>query len=354
MYDWAHIVDILLYVLKDATADWVLCLYCFLGTWITFRLSEKYKIREQERVERRKETKEPVSEFIHTKEVVEVYWFGFIFVVGLIPLVFVCFMIDSQRNSFLELCLSLILISVIVAFLARWFWIRIKKVIPYVDIAVDEDGLWHKHKTKEKGLVPWDKIAGLKIQSDKLDVLDANNQRLMQIYGPITDFDILRDMLLETVKHNRLINFPRAFSSDYEHGAGYKIIIVSFMVFAICFGLVLYNPTNAGLVLFDHIEVFILVLLTLFILFVFIRYKYTVFAHGVEVNSRNIIILYALQKVVLKTSEVDDINIINNEKTIQITTRNKKKYLLNIGPDIYMCYLALKQTKEECDSNNVQ
>ncbi len=113
------------------------------------------------------------------------------------------------------------------------------KMLPYVDICSDEEGLWYKHLQKNAALVPWSSISKIKERafSQCLDIFDRNGEKRIQIEYQLTNFEKLRVVIANKL----LSNFKEAtLPSSLTKGIGYHlfswIIIILFLFLGLYVG----------------------------------------------------------------------------------------------------------------------
>ena len=104
---------------------------------------------------------------------------------------------DGKTNTDASWDLTIIC-TIVFGFFAIMAWRTLKK-LPYVDVVVDDDGLWYRHKPKKEGLVPWKQIAEIKerLYLQCLDILDSDGRRLIRIEYQLNDFETLRNILTD-------------------------------------------------------------------------------------------------------------------------------------------------------------
>ncbi len=332
----------MLVVLENLKGLLLIGLYFLFMTWGLARLSRRDEKRKQERIAQRKESNEPRKEFYLDKGGIEIWWGLFIFIIGFIPLFFVMALLVGANELLKDSLFTVILVDslarliVLIPF-ALIPLVVLKKTIPCSDIAIDDDGLWYKHETKEKGLVPWDEIANIKRHSWLLctDVFNSNDQRIMRVYHGLTDFYDLQEMLLEKARKNKEGDFPESFSKGHFHHFIHASAIFFLLTVAAIFGVVGLNDAGAILPA-------IAVLLCCFVFVV----KYLLYAYRVEIDGKYIFVQFPLRRKLLGVSEIDTIEI-DLANQVTVLTKRQKKYRLNMDVDGYMLYMALNQAKED-------
>lgn len=334
--------DMLLTLENLPKGDLLLGVYFLFIVWGIVRLDRRNEKRTRERITQQEKNNEPIKEFSHGKGDIEFCWGLFIFLVGFIPLFFVVLLLDGRNKSLMDAAVGSLVIAIVILPVALFLLVVLKKLIPYSGIVIDDDGLWYKHETKEKGLVPWDEIANIKRHSWLLctDVFNSNDQRIMRVYHGLTDFYDLQEMLLEKARKNKEGDFPESFSKGHFHHFVHASAIFFLLTVAAIFGVVGLNDAGAILPA-------IAVLLCCFVFVV----KYLLYAYRVEINGEYIIVQFPLRRKLFGVSEIDTIEI-DYGSEVTVLTRDKKKYQLNMDADGLMLYMALKQAKEDFEDGS--
>lgn len=100
------------------------------------------------------------------------------------------------------------------------FWIvgtlRAIRSLPYVDIALDDEGIWYQHRGRDDGLVPWSDIAAIRARPiwQTIRLYNRAGQRLLSISPNVQGLPELRRTLIERAdlgQHDRAgrLSFPR-------------------------------------------------------------------------------------------------------------------------------------------------
>lgn len=314
----------MLVILKNLPkGELLLGVYILFMVWGVVRLDRRNEKRTQERIAKQQENNEPIKEFFHDKGATEFWWGLFIFIVGVIPLFFFMALFVETNESLIGAATNSLAIGTVFLPFALIPLVVLKKVIPYSDIVIDGDGLWYKHETKEKGLVPWAKIANLKRHSwlTCTDVFNSNDQRIIRVYHDLTDFDKLHDMLLEKARKNKEGDFPESFSKGHFHHFMHVSAILFLLTVAAIFGIVGLNNTDAILP----------AIVGLLCCVVFVV-KYLLCAYRVEINGEYIFVQFPLRRKRLDVSEIDTIEI-DLANQVTVLTKRQKKYRLNMDVD---------------------
>jgi len=96
--------------------------------------------------------------------------------------------------------------------LGWWSW-RIARRWPHYAIAVDEDGLWPAHLSKERALIRWAQTHDVKERPflQRLDVLDVEGNVLLQLEYQLHDFESLRALLLQKLPTRATPSLPATY-----------------------------------------------------------------------------------------------------------------------------------------------
>jgi hypothetical protein len=79
---------------------------------------------------------------------------------------------------------------------------RIAQQLPFYSIALDNEGLWPAHVPRDIGLVRWERIHSVKERPhlQRLDLLDASGTVLIKLEYQLSDFETLRELLVQRTK----------------------------------------------------------------------------------------------------------------------------------------------------------
>ena len=72
------------------------------------------------------------------------------------------------------------------------------------DICLDQDGIWHNYQNKSNGLIKWSEIKKFKEYQylQKLQLLNSNNEKLIDVHYQLDNFSDLKDKLVENIASN--------------------------------------------------------------------------------------------------------------------------------------------------------
>lgn len=246
---------------------------------------------------------------------------------------------DGKGSTEGALILSIIC-TIVFGFFTILIWRTLKK-LPCVDIIVDNDGLWYKHKQKKDGLVPWKKIGKIKerLYLQCLDILDSDGRKLIRIEYQLNNFEVLRNILNDKLSDWLPKSQQSSFSKNVLYHFFYGACIIGFS----WLGLYVGRHSNPW---FGYIGMGILVIIIL--------YEYLATAYRLDLIDNGLLIVYPTSK---KTIAYSDISSIKMADTFQkgarfpevwVTVKNGSKpyKLKQLGVDANSLFITLKKAKE--------
>jgi hypothetical protein len=96
-----------------------------------------------------------------------------------------------------------------------WYARHVTKQFEFQSVAIDHDGLWYAHLTKDRGLVSWRDIAKIRERKflQRLDLLDGQGTTLFKIEYQLSQYDKLRSIVEEnTATQVELPALPSTFA----------------------------------------------------------------------------------------------------------------------------------------------
>ncbi|MCG8473209.1 MAG: hypothetical protein MI742_15310 [Desulfobacterales bacterium] len=142
----------------------------------------------------------------------------------------------SENKAGFGLAVLLLVSGCVILFfggLAFASW-RILKRLPFVAVCVDEDGLWHDHLGKRKGLIPWRSVAQMRERPlwQSLDLLGARGGRLIRIEYQLAGFSDLRELIVAKISEFKgASSDDSVFSKGRWYHTGYLIGVLFFGAF---------------------------------------------------------------------------------------------------------------------------
>lgn len=141
---------------------------------------------------------------------------------------------SSEKNTSGQTFLGIILCSLLFGGCAFFAYHIIKK-LPYVNIKIDDDGLWYSHLPKEQSCVSWKAINQIKerVYLQCLDLFDLHGKHLLRIEYQLNRFEDLRGLLCEAIIKNRQhVSLPITFSKSMW----YHVLYVCSIIGSFCLG----------------------------------------------------------------------------------------------------------------------
>lgn len=233
--------------------------------------------------------------------------------------------------------------TVIFGFFTIYSWISLKK-LPYVDIVIDEEGLWYKHKSKNAGLVPWNAIANLNERSwlQCLDVLDANGQKLLRVEYQLDRFEALRELLTTRVgQHKGQVKLPCYFSKRLDYHLFTVSVLLGFLIAGLYVAIMENNPVMGYL----GTAVLLMILIN----------EYLVTPYRVVISGNELTITYPLRSGTVKLSDIISVNLVDafhqgarHPEVWVATKRDRKPFKLKqLGVDANVLFLVLDKARQQ-------
>jgi hypothetical protein len=135
---------------------------------------------------------------------------------------------------------------------------RLLRRLPLAAIVADDEGLWYRHAGREKGLVPWARIASIKERAllQRLDLLDSRETCLIRLEYQLQDFEILRVLLQARASLAGVDTRRRSFAKNPVYHLFYLGGIVGFFCLGLYLGsqspVLVYCGTGIGVVALLH------------------------------------------------------------------------------------------------------
>jgi len=247
------------------------------------------------------------------------------------------FLPDENEGNPNGTLMTTVMCTVVFGLFSIFTWRTLKK-LPFADVAADNDGVWYMHIGKEKGLIAWEKIHGVKERPymQRLDLLGTDNQELLRVEYQLLGFEMLREVLNEkTGAQNTGLDQSRFAKGPLYH-LFYLACVIGFTALGLYVG-------KGGNPLLGYGAMSVLV--------VFIIYEYLVTAKGVQVSGNSIKVEYPFTKTNIPFNDIEDVVIAdefhkgNRIPEVWIITKNAKKSfkLQRLGADSNLVYKALKR-----------
>ncbi len=247
------------------------------------------------------------------------------------------FLPDDGKGSAEKTFILSTMCIVVFGFCTILAWLTLRK-LPYVDIIIDDDGLWYKHKQKKHDLVPWKKIDKLKERAYRqcLDVLDSSGRKLIRVEYQLNNFDTLRSILNEKAIDSNQNPQRTHFSKSALYHLFYAGILTGFS----WMGLYVGRNVNP---MFGYVGTGIL--------FVIILHEYLVTAFCLDMTGNGLTIIYPIKKRFILYSDISSVEMVDTfhkgsrHPEVWLKTKNTKKpYKFNqLGVDANILYVALKK-----------
>ena len=157
------------------------------------------------------------------------------------------------------------------------------KKIPRADITADDDGLWHTHESKPRGLLRWADIGRIRERAGQqcLEIFDRTGRKRIRVEYQLTGFEGLRNRLYENIR----LSGERARGRDFSKNPGYHLF---YWACGIGFSwLGLYIGQNSSPVLgFGGMSLLVMVLV----------YDYLKTVFRVEIRPQGLTVFYPLRE----------------------------------------------------------
>ena len=110
------------------------------------------------------------------------------------------FLSSEENSNSSAVFFTTIFCTIIFGCATGFTWLSLEQ-LSYVDVVIDDDGIWYKHLGKNQGLIPWNKIYKIKERAflQCLDLLGANENTLLRVEYQLYDFEKLRNILNEKI-----------------------------------------------------------------------------------------------------------------------------------------------------------
>ncbi|MGF1733673.1 hypothetical protein [Photobacterium kasasachensis] len=250
------------------------------------------------------------------------------------------FLPDEQVGGKDNVIITSVLCVVFFGSLSILAWLLLRK-IPYVDIVIDDDGIWYKHLGKQRGLILWQEISKIKERelSQCLYLLDYNGTKLLRVEYQLIGFEDLRYIISEKVyTKSSELDFSKCTKSTNYHLFNF-IIVIFFSTLGLYVG-------ADGNYLLGYGGVSIVVIITI--------YDYIVTATGVEINNGYIEVFYPLGNKSISFSDITGVHIVdefqngNRIPEVWVLTRLSKKpfKLKKLGVDSNRLFAAIRKVAQ--------
>ncbi|EAS41353.1 hypothetical protein [Photobacterium profundum] len=261
-----------------------------------------------------------------------VFFLAFIVFGFLLP-----FFPDNEAETSGTAIRTTILCTVVFGVFSILTWLTIRK-LPYVDVVIDDDGIWYKHLGKEQGLIPWKKISKVK-ERDLLQclyLLDSNGIKLLRVEYQLIDFEILRYHLFEKINTKPSELECSRFTKGYHYHMFNLFGVIAFTALG------LYLGTN-GNHLLGYGGMSFLVVITI--------YDYAITAYGIEINNGAIKIYYPIGNKNILISDIAGVHIVDEFERgsrtpeVWVISRQSKKpfKLKKLGVDSNLLFAVIRK-----------
>jgi hypothetical protein len=216
------------------------------------------------------------------------------------------------------------------------------KKIPRADITADDDGLWHTHEGKPRGLLRWADIGRIRERAGQqcLEIFDRTGRRRIRVEYQLTGFESLRNRLYENIR----LSGERARGRDFSKNPGYHLF---YWACGIGFSwLGLYIGQNSSPVLgFGGMSLLVMVLV----------YEYLKTVFRVEIRPQGLTVFYPLRSNRIPWAAITGIDLADTfykgarHPEVRVFTKGSKKpyNFRQFGVDENVLLAALKQAWQE-------
>ena len=216
------------------------------------------------------------------------------------------------------------------------------KKIPRADITADDDGLWHTHDGKTRGLLRWTDIGRIRERAGQqcLEIYDRTGRRRIRVEYQVTQFEILRQMICEKMPQTG----PEARGRDFSKKPVFHFLYGGcFLGFS---WLGLYIGQNGSPVLgFGGMSLLVMVLV----------YEYLKTVFRVEIRPQGLTVFYPLRGKTIPWADITGIDMADTfykgarHPEVRVFTKNSKKpfQFRQLGVDTNVLLAALKQAWKE-------
>ncbi len=219
-------------------------------------------------------------------------------------------------------------------------WRTLKK-LPYMDVAADDDGIWYAHIGKDKGLIAWEKISGVKERPRMqcLDLFASHGEKLLTVEYQLRDFEGLRDLLNERTS-GADPETGQTGQSTFSKPSSYHLTNLLMVLGLPILGFFCAKVQGAA---FWGYAMCVTVIV--------IGYEYFVTPTGIHVDLRRFVVNYPFWETAIDFSDVEEIKITDKFykgyrlPEVWIHSRNKEKpiKLKMLGVDSNVLYAALQK-----------
>ncbi len=210
------------------------------------------------------------------------------------------------------------------------------------DIALDDEGIWYRHLTKDAGLIMWARIARIdeQVALQCLNLLDNNGKILLRAEYQLKNFENFRKILLENVSSYEDKTLPNIFAKSFSHHLQYILFAIGIFT-SVAFSVQSKSPT----------------FLNICILFIMaaILYEYLTTVYKIEIEERGLNIYFPGEKKFIDFTEISDLKLSDRFfrgtrlPEIQLTISKNKELIKfkDVGENTNLLFVVLKQSMEK-------
>ena len=209
-------------------------------------------------------------------------------------------------------------------------------------LSIDSDGIWRQHLGKEAGLIPWRRVHSARERQtgQRLDLLDQDGERLIQLEYQLKGFERLRATVFSVLRQKHI-----ALSAPAEYGKAKAYHIVSVVGLAGMFAGAVYALT-LGLILGP---------LILAGLLIYLSRHYLREVSGLVVYPQTLELRYPLHKETVDIGKVMGVELIDEfykssrvpVVTLTVSSLPTPVRLLRLGEDAWVIHHVLSRWKDE-------
>lgn len=241
------------------------------------------------------------------------------------------------KTNFISISIITLIIS---CFWGFWFTLSLKalKRLPYSSIAIDDDGIWFSHLSKEKDLIPWREISAIKEHSflQCLELLSSDKRRLIRIEYQVQDFEELRTIIVNKTLKPVSCNCKKLYSKPITYHIEQLLVIP--LSILVVFIFIILTKVNI-----------IIILTILGIISIPVFSEYSSICYKVILRDSSIGFFYPFKSFFIDYSDITTIEITDRFHQMQrypqvsiISNVNKPIFLSNLGVDANILYSAIK------------
>lgn len=212
--------------------------------------------------------------------------------------------------------------------------------LKYVDVLLDDEGLWLKHKDRDGNIIKWCEIAFLFDRSNlqSLDIQDINHNLLLRIGYDLEGFETLKGILLEKMPKTKK-NTDEAFSFNKHplHHVSYAAISIILTGAGIYLGMNGSAELGYGMALLSIV----------------IAYEYFTTVYHIAIVNKRALILYPMRRMEFTAKDIKAVKSSYNtfkgkiypQVELSVTGTNKSMKFKHLGKKANSVYSALNNLK---------